>query len=413
MAGNRVAEFDVSEARRRESGFDAECDHAAWVFLDQREASLDAGCELFLGRNEMVRCEHGEDGVGVSQHQHRRGQGDGVHGVARARLANQPVRIKLIEIFKDEIAMRFPRADPLLAWRNQAIESARRVPEQALALNEWHHLFGAAGSAHRPQPRSATAGHDHCVLHSVKGSAQAVMFDRAGEMAASGPLTNSTQRSSRRQHTETGYASCVLARITGQLVGIADGRAQIAVGPMVIDVMVPGSDIESLERRRGQDIEFHTMLVLEAIGQGSSMVPRLLGFASAHDRAFFELFTTVKNIGHRKALKALQMPAAEIAAAIVRRDTATLVGLPEIGKRTAETIIAELSGKVDAYLDSAVATTVTGDTTAGSMLSDAMVMLMALGERPDTARQLAERSMSQNPDLDTPEDLLAHIMATR
>lgn len=228
-----------------------------------------------------------------------------------------------------------------------------------------------------------------------------------------GPLTNSTPRSSRRQHTETGYASCVLARITGQLVGIADGRAQIAMGPMVIDVMVPGSDVDSLERRRGQDIEFHTMLVLEAIGQGSSMVPRLLGFASAHDRAFFELFTTVKNIGHRKALKALQMPAAEIAAAIVRRDTATLVGLPEIGKRTAETIIAELSGKVDAYLDSAVATTVTGDTTAGSMLSDAMVMLMALGERPDTARQLAERSMSQNPDLDTPEDLLAHIMSTR
>jgi len=205
----------------------------------------------------------------------------------------------------------------------------------------------------------------------------------------------------------------VLARIAGQLVSITNGRAQIGVGPMVIDVLVPGSDVDALNRRQGQQVEFHTMLVLEGIGQGTSMVPRLLGFASARDREFFELFTTVKNIGHRKALRALQMPAAEIAAAIARRDTATLVSLPEIGKRTAETIIAELSGKVDAYLDGETSIPYPGDPAVSSVLSDTIIMLVALGERPDTARQLAERSLSQNPELDSPEDLLAHIMATR
>jgi len=196
-------------------------------------------------------------------------------------------------------------------------------------------------------------------------------------------------------------------------VTVSEGRAQIEVGPMVIDVLVPGSDVDALNRRQGQHVEFHTMLVLEGVGQGTSMVPRLLGFASAHDRAFFELFTTVKNIGHRKALRALQMPAADIAAAIARRDTATLVSLPEIGKRTAETIIAELSGKVDNYLDSGGSISAPGDPAMSSMLSDAIAMLVALGERPDIARQLAERSMSKNPELDSPEGLLADIMATR
>jgi Holliday junction DNA helicase RuvA len=205
----------------------------------------------------------------------------------------------------------------------------------------------------------------------------------------------------------------VLARITGQLVSVAQGRAQIGIGPMIVDVLVPGSDVDALTRCQGQQVEFHTMLVLEGVGQGSSMIPRLLGFASAGDRAFFELFTTVKNIGHRKALRALQMPAADIAAAIARRDIATLVSLPEIGKRTAETIIAELSGKVEPYLDGQTPASFTGDSAVSSMLSDAIAMLVALGERPDTARQLAERSMSGNPELDSPEALLAHIMSSR
>lgn len=205
----------------------------------------------------------------------------------------------------------------------------------------------------------------------------------------------------------------MLARIAGQLVSVEGGRAQIGIGPSVIDVLVPGSDLDALGRRIGQQVEFHTMLVLEGIGQGTSMVPRLLGFASAHDRAFFELFTTVKNIGHRKALRALQMPAAEIAAAIARRDTATLVSLPEIGKRTAETIIAELSGKVDAYLEGGGPISVPGDPAGSSMRADAIAMLVALGERAEAARQFVDLAMSRNPELDSPEDLLAHIMATR
>lgn len=53
-------------------------------------------------------------------------------------------------------------------------------------------------------------------------------------------------------------------------------------------------------------------------GEGS--LPRLIGFEAARDRQFFELFTTVKGIGNRKALKAMAIEPAAIAALIVAKD---------------------------------------------------------------------------------------------
>ncbi len=204
----------------------------------------------------------------------------------------------------------------------------------------------------------------------------------------------------------------MLARVTGKLEAVGTDHAQVAIGPLLLDVRVPGSDIDSLHQRIGREVVFYTLLVLEGSGQGASLVPRLLGFGSTQDRAFFELFTTVKNIGHRKALRALQSPAADIAAAIARRDAAYLVSLPEIGKRTAETIIAELSGKLDAWLAGPGSTIEIGPgPVAGSPAADAVSMLIALGERPETARQLVDRALSQHPDIDSPEALLAQVMA--
>jgi Holliday junction DNA helicase RuvA len=75
-----------------------------------------------------------------------------------------------------------------------------------------------------------------------------------------------------------------------------------------------------------------------------------VGFAARQDRAFFELFTTVKGIGNRKALKAFAVEPAAIARAIQARDVKALTQLPEVGKRLAETIVAELHGKVEAFL---------------------------------------------------------------
>jgi Holliday junction DNA helicase RuvA len=139
------------------------------------------------------------------------------------------------------------------------------------------------------------------------------------------------------------------------------------------------------------------------------MTPRLIGFDTPADRDFFRLFTTVKGIGVRKALRALIRPMGEIAAAIQAKDAKFLIALPEIGKRTAETIIAELHGKVEDFV---------GELSGGSggEISDipeagheAAAVLIQLGERRADALALVERVMAVAPELDSPEEIIQQV----
>lgn len=142
----------------------------------------------------------------------------------------------------------------------------------------------------------------------------------------------------------------MITQIEGRLVAVQDGAAHVRTGDVTYEVLIPAADSMALAASKGEAINFHTLHYLEGQGQGSSFWPRLIGFRTPVERDFFELFTTVKGIGNRKALRALQLPFVRVAEAISERDLDTLQTLPEIGKRTAEAICVELKGKVDAFV---------------------------------------------------------------
>ena len=216
----------------------------------------------------------------------------------------------------------------------------------------------------------------------------------------------------------------MITQLTGTLVAIEGGAAHVQCGDLVYEVLVPAADSMSLAARLGQPARFHTLHYLEGQGQGSSFWPRLIGFQSTQDRDFFELFTTVKGIGNRKALRALQLPFAQVAAAIADRDLGLLQSLPEIGKRTAEAICVELKGKVDAFASgSAAAAPVAGGTparrgavTAESKLvaaaRDAVEVLAQLGHSKPVARDMIERVLAREdlPSDATPEALVERAL---
>jgi Holliday junction DNA helicase RuvA len=129
----------------------------------------------------------------------------------------------------------------------------------------------------------------------------------------------------------------------------------------------------------------------------------LIGFSSERDRAFFELFTTVKGIGNRKALRALVRPFAETATAIANRDAKTLTDMPEIGKRSAETIIAELHGKVDVFIGE-IASTI--EVIMPAFSDDAISMLVQLGETKADAKRLVRLAFDAQPDITTADQLV-------
>ena len=191
----------------------------------------------------------------------------------------------------------------------------------------------------------------------------------------------------------------MIASIEGELLSAEQGTALLRVGALSYEVLVPAADVPALAGQRGATVRFVTLHYLEGQGQGSSFWPRLIGFRSAEDRDFFELFTTVKGIGVRKALRALQRPFAEVAAAIARRDEKALTALPEIGKKMAESIVVELKDKVARYTattSGGMPSTVGGATPAASLAGsagDAVIVLVQLGEPRPTAERLVERAL--------------------
>jgi len=202
----------------------------------------------------------------------------------------------------------------------------------------------------------------------------------------------------------------MIARLTGRIEHVAGASALVDVGGGICyEVLVPAGDAGRLSSRAGQTVTFHTIHILEGDPTRGGLTPRLIGFLGEEDRAFFQAFTTVKGIGIRKALRALAQPMGEIAAAIENKDAKFLVALPEIGKRTAETIIASLHGKVATF---ATAGASAGDaaptSTLGEAGQEALAVLIQLGERRGDAEALVQRVTAVAPELDTAEAIIQH-----
>jgi len=195
----------------------------------------------------------------------------------------------------------------------------------------------------------------------------------------------------------------VITRIRGELVELTERSALLLVEAITYELFVPAANVPELLSKIGQPIEFFTLHYLEGQSQGSSFLPRLIGFSSERDRAFFELFTTVKGIGNRKALRALVRPFAETATAIANRDTKSLTEMPEIGKRSAETIIAELHGKVDVFVGE-IASTI--EVTMPPFSEDAILMLVQLGETKRDAKRLVQLAFGTKPEINTADQLV-------
>lgn len=207
----------------------------------------------------------------------------------------------------------------------------------------------------------------------------------------------------------------MISALTGELRRVDEETIHVQVGPMLYELLVPASDITELHASLGETLTLHTIFYLEGDASRGGLDPRLIGFLRAEDRKFFERFTTVKGIGPKTALKALTVPAGQIARAIESKDTRFLIGLKGIGKRTAELVVAELHGKVKdfaigygemAHVGAPVSPRSAAD-------EDAIEGLMALGEPRALAERLLDRARQANPALKTSEALLREMLRMR
>jgi Holliday junction DNA helicase RuvA len=122
-----------------------------------------------------------------------------------------------------------------------------------------------------------------------------------------------------------------------------DSSVEIDVGGVWYRVELPAFVWRAIEDKDvGSELEMETFYYVSQ----NAPTPRLIGFQREIERGFFEKLITVPNVGPTTATKALIFSVSTIAMWIEAGEVTELTKLPSIGKRSAETIVAQLRGKV-------------------------------------------------------------------
>jgi len=206
----------------------------------------------------------------------------------------------------------------------------------------------------------------------------------------------------------------VITRMSGVLAEVKEQAAIIALNGLHYEVRIPSNLRPTLKHlldssEEPPEVTLHTWHYIEAGPSMSSQFPRLVGFLSESEREFFSLYTTVKGLGVRKALRSLTIPIREIAYAIEMGDKAKLSSLPEIGGRTAEKIIAELRGKLAKWALMRPREEIPPEEPEPDFTVEAREVLLQLQYKPNEAEAMMKRALTMNPKVDSAEELIEEI----
>jgi len=193
----------------------------------------------------------------------------------------------------------------------------------------------------------------------------------------------------------------LITQIRGILRVVAEESLTLAVEPLEIEILIPENTRRKLQAHVGEPVALHTILYIEGNAMGGRMTPRLVGFLSAIDREFFEVFCSVDGVGVRKALRAMVQPVRELARTIQDQDVKMLATYPGIGEATAERIVAKLRRKVGKFALIVAPAEAPGTSSAETngavenaepdVIRDTYAALLSVGHTESQARQAIDR----------------------
>ena len=210
----------------------------------------------------------------------------------------------------------------------------------------------------------------------------------------------------------------MISRVKGNLTAVDDESAFVETGGLVYEVLVPANLVATLSKMLNggnsrPEVDFHTVHYIEGGFNTGHMVPRLVGFLNAEDREFFRIFTRVKGIGVRKALRAFCIPTAQMVRAIQTANRAVLMQLPEIGARTADRVIAELKGKLDGFaLEHPAAPELKPEPEYEELVEQArQILMLQLRYTQAEADAMISKVMAANRNIRTMQQLLGEVFS--
>lgn len=188
----------------------------------------------------------------------------------------------------------------------------------------------------------------------------------------------------------------MIGRLRGTLAEKHPPQLLIDVGGIGYEVEAPMSTFYQLPAI-GETVSLFTHLVVREDAH------LLFGFASESERRLFRTLIKVSGVGAKLALAILSGIAADDFARCVQEgDTASLVRLPGVGKKTAERLIVEMRDRLDDW-QSSIGATLTANLAvaappAEDPVKDAIAALVSLGYKPPEASRLVSRVATEELD---------------
>ncbi len=171
----------------------------------------------------------------------------------------------------------------------------------------------------------------------------------------------------------------MIAKLTGRLDSWGAGHAVIDVGGVGYLVEASARTLSAIGIV-GDAVVVHTEML------GGEGFQRLIGFASAEERDWFRLLTSVQGVGGKVALAILSaLEPGEVQRAIATGDHAMIARANGVGPKLALRICNELRDKAGFAGVGTGTSGIAGSAPAGSIHSDALSALSSLGFKPGEA----------------------------
>jgi Holliday junction DNA helicase RuvA len=175
----------------------------------------------------------------------------------------------------------------------------------------------------------------------------------------------------------------MIAAVRGRIVASVPGRISLDIGSgIILQLLVPVSAFAQL--RPDREAELQTVLKIK----DEDVV--IYGFPKAREKALFEKLISVSGVGPKIAMSCISaIGAEEWIEAIAAADVARISSIPGIGKKTAQRLVLELTGKLG--LDGE------GPDTSHALRSDLVSGLVNLGYPPRAAREAVGQALKERP----------------
>ena len=203
----------------------------------------------------------------------------------------------------------------------------------------------------------------------------------------------------------------MISHLRGVLLRRRRDGVVVEAGGVGYDVLLPGAVAAQLEGAQPGD-EVSLVISYHLVATPSRITPLLVGFVNYVEREFFEHFISVSGIGPKAAARALTLPFARVARAIIEGDAAALTLLPGVGRKRAEEIIHQLKDKVAAAA-LCRPTAEAAPPSAAAALLEAEAVLEQLGYGRAEVKNMLEGLGEGARDCGTAEEVLALIYARR